>query len=265
MKKIFIILLSVMMLSVAGCNTTKEVADVDSSSYEETVETEETTEDADSDMVMVDDEDKETEPNDTPAPTDEQEEEVDPSEAPKEEAELTTGSTEEATPTPTEEPKPTPAPTEESTPEPTPAPTEEPIPEPTPVPTEEPTPEPESNFVAYDPNSVVSLAIAKCQAGGMITTQDNLANALAEGRITQAEYDEYYPYDGLESSYYSVFIETDLSKASTISGQPLTSEDAIATHIANMLLLENGKVFNIIYAGVYNSGGTDFYEFRCLR
>ena len=257
MKKLFMILLSVMMLSIVGCNTTKDVADVENSDYEETVETEETTEEADSDMVVADDEDKETEPSETPAPTDEQEEEVEPSEVPKEDAEQTpestTAPTEEATPTPTEEPKPTLEPTEE------------PIPEPTPVPTEEPTPEPESTFVAYDPNSVVNLAIAKCQAGGMITTQDNLANALAEGRITQAEYDEYYPYDGLESSYYSVFIETDLSKASTISGQPLTSEDAIATHIANMLLLENGKVFNIIYAGVYNSGGTDFYEFRCLR
>lgn len=254
-----------MILSVAGCNNTKEVADVESSGYEETVETEETTEEADSDMVVVDDEDKETEPSETPAPTDEQEEEVEPSEAPEEEAEPTTGSTEEVTPTPTEEPKPTPAPTEK----PTPAPTEEPTPEPTPAPTEEPTPEPtpepESTFVAYDPNRVVSLAIAKCQTGGMITTQDNLANALAEGRITQAEYDEYYPYDGMENSYYSVFVETDLSIASTISGTPLTSEDAIATHIANMLLLENGKVFNIIYAGVYNSGGTDFYEFRCLR
>ena len=99
----------------------------------------------------------------------------------------------------------------------------------------------------------------------MITTQDNLANALAEGRITQEEYDEYYPYDGLENSYYSVFVETDLNIAGTISGQPLRSEDAIATYIANMLLLENGQVFNIVYAGVYNNNGTEFYEFRCLR
>jgi len=263
MKKLLMILLSVMMLSVAGCNTTKEVANVDNSGYEETVETEETTEEeADIDMVVVDDEDKETEPSEIPAPTDEQEEEVEPSEAPEEEAEPTTGSIEEVTLTPTEEPKPTPAPTEK----PTPAPTEEPTPEPTPAPTEEPTPEPESTFVAYNPNRVVSLAIAKCQAGGMITTQDNLANALAEGRITQAEYDEYYPYDGMENSYYSVFVETDLSIASTISGTPLTSEDAIAQHIAEMLLLEQDPVFNIIYAGVYTSdNGNQFYEFRCLR
>lgn len=124
-----------------------------------------------------------------------------------------------------------------------------------------PTPE----VVSYSPNTVVNLAIAKCQARGMITTQDNLEKALNEGRITQEEYNEYYPYDGLEGSYYSVFVETDLNTASTISGQPLRSEDAIATYIADMLLLENSQVFNVVYIGVYSRNGTDFYEFRCLR
>ena len=125
--------------------------------------------------------------------------------------------------------------------------------------------EPEYTPAGYNPNNVVALAIAKCQAGGMITTQDNLANALAEGRITQEEYNEYYPYDGLENSYYSVFVETDLNKASTTSGQPLRSEDAIATYIADMLLLESNPVFNVVYVGVYSQNGTDYYEFRCLR
>ena len=119
--------------------------------------------------------------------------------------------------------------------------------------------------VSYSPNTVVNLAIAKCQARGMITTQDNLEKALNEGRITQEEYNEYYPYDGLEGSYYSVFVETDLNTASTISGQPLRSEDAIATYIADMLLLENSQVFNVVYIGVYSRNETDFYEFRCLR
>ena len=136
-------------------------------------------------------------------------------------------------------------------------------PEPEPTPTPEPTPA--YTPATYSPGNVVSLAIAKCQAGGMITTQDNLANALAEGRITQEEYNEYYPYDGLESSYYSVFVETDLNTASTTSGQPLRSEDAIATYIADMLLLEQSPIFNVVYAGVYSRNGTDFYEFRCLR
>lgn len=117
--------------------------------------------------------------------------------------------------------------------------------------------------VSYSPDSVVSLAIAKCQAGGMITTTDNLANLLADGSITQEEYDEYYPYDGL--GYYSVFVETDLNEAATTSGKKLESEEAIAQYLADMLLLETEPIFNIEYAGITKTGGTDYYEFRCYR
>lgn len=88
---------------------------------------------------------------------------------------------------------------------------------------------------------------------------------LAEGKITQEEYDEYYPYDGLENSYYSVFVETDLSKASTISGELLGSEDAIANYIAEMMALETEPYFAISYAGTYKGANGDFYEFRCHR
>ena len=116
---------------------------------------------------------------------------------------------------------------------------------------------------AYSPENVVALATAKCQAGGMITTQQNLQNLLNDGTITQEEYNEYYPYDGMEGSYYSVFVETDLNKASTIDGQRLSSEDAIAGYIASMLLLETDPVFYISYDGAYTTGGTDYYEFRC--
>lgn len=123
----------------------------------------------------------------------------------------------------------------------------------------------ESGFAAYNPQNVVSLATAKCQAGGMITTQQNLDNLLAAGKITQEEYNEYYPYDGMEQSYYSVFVETDLNTASTLSGKRLPTEDAIAEYIAGMLLLENDPVFYISYDGIYTTGGTDFYEFRCHR
>jgi len=129
--------------------------------------------------------------------------------------------------------------------------------------TNESNPQPAS--VAYSPQNVVSLATAKCQAGGMITTQQNLQNHLNDGSITQEEYNEYYPYDGMEGSYYSVFVETDLNKASTIDGQHLSSEDAIAGYIASMLLLETDPVFYISYDGIYTTGGTDYYEFRCHR
>lgn len=121
----------------------------------------------------------------------------------------------------------------------------------------------EQPMTSYDPVSVCSQAVAKCQAGGMITTTDNLANLLSEGKITQEEYNSYYPYDGL--GYYSVFVETDLNRASTTSGRKLGSEDEIADYIAGMMLLETEPVFYIEYAGVYNLNGTDFYEFRCYR
>lgn len=117
----------------------------------------------------------------------------------------------------------------------------------------------------YDPYQVVNKVIAKCEAGGMITTEDNLANLLAEGKITQAVYDEYYPLDGLEGSYYSVFVETDLNIASDIVGNKLGSVEKIADYIAGMLLLETQPIFNVTYAGIYTYNGVDFYEFRCHR
>lgn len=128
-----------------------------------------------------------------------------------------------------------------------------------PKPEEPKTPE----VASYDPGTVVSKAIAKCKAGGMITTTDNLNNLLAEGKITQEEYNEYYPYDGL--GYYSVFVETDLNQASTTSGRKLGSVDGIADYIAGMMLLESDPIFNISYAGTYSKNGTSYYEFRCYR
>lgn len=136
-----------------------------------------------------------------------------------------------------------------------------------PKPTEPEKPKPEEpktpEVVAYDPGTVVSKAISKCKAGGMITTTDNLNNLLAEGKITQEEYNEYYPYDGL--GYYSVFVETDLNQASTTSGRKLGSVDGIADYIAGMMLLESDPIFNISYAGIYSKNGTSYYEFRCYR
>lgn len=123
----------------------------------------------------------------------------------------------------------------------------------------------EDKFVAYDPNYVVSLAIEKTKAYGKILVWENLDRMLAEEKITQAEYDDYYPYDGLENSYFSVFVETDLSKASTVSGELLGSEDAIANYIAEMMALETEPYFAISYAGIYKGANSDFYEFRCHR
>ena len=161
--------------------------------------------------------------------------------------------------------------TTETTPEPTTetsaeAPAEEPKEEPTEKVTETITQEEEEEaFVAYDPNYVVALATEKTKAYGKILVWENLDRLLAEGKITQEEYDEYYPYDGLENSYYSVCVETDLNKASTISGSLLVSEEGIADYIAGMLALEMGPYFAISYAGIYEGNSGDFYEFRCHR
>ena len=124
---------------------------------------------------------------------------------------------------------------------------------------------PTEAFVAYDPNYVVALATEKTKAYGKILVWENLDRLLAEGSITQEEYEEYYPYDGLENSYYSVFVETDLNKASTTSGRMLVSEEEIADYIAEMLSLETGTYFAISYAGIYEGASGDFYEFRCHR
>lgn len=277
MKKMYIILLSVMILSVTGCGS-MEVEISDNSGYEEVAETEEQTKvvlnthetemtveenpvtgnDVDSgEEEIKESNEKETQiPEQTTVSTDTAETEEQTTEK-SEDSNTTQSGGESQKKTPESQPEQT---TEEKQ-----EPETESEPEKKPDSEPKPEPKPEIQPVGYSPDTVIALAIAKCQMGGMITTQDNLANALAEGRITQEEYNEYYPYDGLESSYYSVFIETDLNIASKIDGTPLRSEDAIATYIANMLLLEQNPVFNIVYAGVYSNNGTDFYEFRCLR
>lgn len=127
------------------------------------------------------------------------------------------------------------------------------------------TEEPKRQTVSYNPDNVVSLAVSLCEASGMITTEHNLDNNFAAGKITQDEYNEYYPLDGLEGSYFSVFVNVDLNKAATTSGSPLTSENAIAVYVSDLLLLESDSIFNIRYTGIYDTGGESFYEFRCYR
>lgn len=122
---------------------------------------------------------------------------------------------------------------------------------------------PQAEYVGYDADRVARLAVEKCKAAGMITLPENLDRLLAEGKITQEEYDEYYPYDGC--GYYSVFVETNLNLASTISGERLCSEEEIADYIAGMMVLEVEPYFYIECAGVYQGNSVEFYEFRCYR
>lgn len=262
MKNLLYILLSVITLVLAGCSTTdnkKEagtavvVEDTDAketelSTYEsENVETAKPTEN--------ETKEEETKDTETKAPT---EEHTTQTEEPASTQEETVK--EEPTETPTERPtqQPTEAPTEAPTEIPTEAATEEPTTE---TPTQPPVQEPE--FVAYNPYNVAQMANAKVKAAGKVLLPENLDRLLAEGAITQEEYNEYYPYDGC--GYYSVFIETNLLIAQDIVGTPLRSEEAIAEHIAGMLVLETGPYVYVECNGVYNHNGTDFYEFRCYR
>lgn len=113
---------------------------------------------------------------------------------------------------------------------------------------------------AYSPQKVVQLATDKTKSYGKITLIDNLKRHLANGDITKEEYDEYYPYDG--AGYYSVFVETDLNKASTTSGRLLKSEDGIAKYLADMLAFESGDYFLIEYAGTKNNNDSIEGKYR---
>ncbi len=268
MKKRLFLILSVTIMLAAGCgNKDNVVPDMETEATETVIDTEELDMAEDKEAPAADqaengDTEKEHTEKETAKETEQEEGDKEAEETPepksasqpgqKQETEPAQGSTDVPK---QEEPKQEEAKPEETKPEETKQ--EETKPE-------EPKPQEQTvTAVSYDPVSVCSKAVAKCQAGGMITTTDNLANLLSEGKITQEEYNSYYPYDGL--GYYSVFVETDLNRASTTSGRNLGNEDEIADYIAGMMLLETEPVFNIGYAGVYNLNGTDFYEFRCYR
>ena len=272
MKKRLFLILSVTIMLAAGCGNKDIPTDMETEVTETVTDTEEPDMAEDKEVPAADqaengDTEKEQTEKETAKETEQEEGDKEAEETPepksasqpgqKEETEPAQGSTDVPK---QEEPKQEETKPEETKPEETKP--EETKPEET-KPEETKQQEQTVTAVAYDPVSVCSQAVAKCQAGGMITTTDNLASLLAEGKITQEEYNSYYPYDGL--GYYSVFVETDLNEASTTSGRKLGSEDGIADYIAGMMLLEMEPVFYIEYAGVYNLNGTDFYEFRCYR
>lgn len=267
MKKLLFILLSVVLIGSVGCGSNKdlstEVTDAGSKEvFNETVEP--TTE-----VVAVETEDAGTDqPESTEAvkevdsSADKQDtvkdNQSDSKASEKESAENKKTNENSSSDTQKSEEQPKDAKSEPSS-------EQQPKPEENSKPEEKSEPKPEPQAVSYSPDRVVSLAISKCQAGGMVTTEQNLLNNLNAGKITQAEYDEYYPLDGLEDSYYSVFVNVDLNKAATTSGRVLGSEEAIAQYIADMLLLESDSVFNIRYTGTTKTSGETFYEFRCYR
>ena len=255
MRRLFI-LLTVCTLILAGCGgqTEKPITEsqsVETTSQVEETESTETVETEDADIAEAESTEESVE-----AEAEESKEEAEPTTEPeKPQQNETQEKPEETTPSQEQNTEPeTPASTEAPTP--APAEPEQPKEQPTEAPTE-------VQAVAYDPYEVVSLATAKTKAYGKISIPEDLDNMLANGEITQEEYNEYYPYDG--AGYYSVFVETDLNQAATTSGRKLGSVDGIASYIAEMLSLETGPYFYIEYAGVHSINSTDFYEFRCYR
>lgn len=270
MKKMVYILLSVITLALAGCNKNDSGKEVETSLVADKAETIEASAAREKTTEQIEDETTNNKEETTIIEEKGAESQSETS------AEKQSAHTQESTTSKADEVKvekvesPTEATTEAPTEPPTQAPTEKPTESQTETPTQAPTTEAptqpavvEPSVIAYDPERVVALATAICQEGGMTTLTDNLDNLLADGSITQEEYDEYYPYDG--SGYYSVFVETDLSIASTLTGKRLESEEEIADYIAGMMLLETGDLFLIECAGIYDHNGTPLYEFRCYR
>ena len=119
-------------------------------------------------------------------------------------------------------------------------------------------------IVAYNPDKVCELATNICQQAGLKSTADSMNDSLANGLISQEEYDMFYPYAG--AGYIGVFMETDLSIACTITGNKFSSEQEIAEYLAEIVMKEAADgMFYIECAGVYIHHGVPMYEFRCYR
>lgn len=260
MKKIAVILLSVALLSLAGCGNKEKVAvsDVTTESTEsvnslETVKNTEEIISTETETQEIEDTEKEVEETTESSQTVAGDSTTD---APQQNdsdvvvAENSEGSGNSDQDTPSSQPA------QDSPIQP-----EQPA-QPEQTPSEPAVSEPQT--IAYSPENVVALATAKTKAAGKVLLTDNLNNLLASGQISQEDYNEYYPYDG--AGYYSVFVDSNLAEARDVSGtQKFNSEDDIAQYIADMLALENGPYFLIEYAGTYDYYGKICYKFRCYR
>ena len=195
MKNLLYILLSVITLALAGCSTTDNKKETDTTVVVENADEKETelSTDESEEVEATEPTENETNQTETAEPTEEQQPQTEETASTQEET-VKEVPTEAPTEVPTEVP--TQAPTEAPTEVPTEAPTEEPPTEepPTEAPTQPTVQEPE--FVAYNPYNVAQMANDKVKAAGKILLPENLDRLLAEGAITQEEYNEYYPYDG---------------------------------------------------------------------
>ncbi|MBO5033744.1 MAG: hypothetical protein J6D08_18050 [Lachnospiraceae bacterium] len=118
--------------------------------------------------------------------------------------------------------------------------------------------------VSYSPERVVQLATEKTKANGKIYIPDDLDRMLAEGTLTQEDYNACYPTDG--AGYLEYYVATDLNEARDISGTVnFNSEDDIAANIAGMYNSLPQQYFYIEYHGTVTYGGKECYVFYCYR
>lgn len=107
--------------------------------------------------------------------------------------------------------------------------------------------------VSYSPQRVVQLATEKTKAAGKIYIPDDLDRMLAEGTITQEDYNDCYPTDG--AGYLEFYVATDLNEARDVSGTvKFNSEDDIAANIAGMYSSLPQQYFYMEYHGTVMYG-----------
>lgn len=118
--------------------------------------------------------------------------------------------------------------------------------------------------VSFSPQRVVQLATEKTKAAGKIYIPDDLDRMLAEGTITQENYNDCYPTDG--AGYLEFYVATDLNEARDVSGTvKFNSEDDIAANIAGMYSSLPQQYFYIEYHGTVMYGDKECYVFYCYR
>ena len=118
--------------------------------------------------------------------------------------------------------------------------------------------------VSYSPQRVVQLATEKTKAAGKIYIPDDLDRMLAEGTITQEDYNDCYPTDG--AGYLEFYVATDLNEARDVSGTvKFNSEDDIAANIAGMYSSLPQQYFYIEYHGPMMYGDQECYVVYCYR
>lgn len=118
--------------------------------------------------------------------------------------------------------------------------------------------------VSYSPQRVAELATEKTKAAGKIYIPDDLDRMLAEGTITQEDYNDCYPTDG--AGYLEFYVAADLNEARDVSGTvKFNSEDDIAANIAGMYSSLPQQYFYIEYHGTVMYGDKECHVFYCYR